>query len=43
MTLLLDFAEARARVLESAVRVPEEEVELGGALGRVLAAEVRMF
>jgi molybdopterin molybdotransferase len=41
MTLLLDFAEARARVLESAVRVPEEEVELGGALGRVLAAEVR--
>jgi molybdopterin molybdotransferase len=38
---LLTFEEARERVLGSAVRVPNEEVELASALGRVLAAEVR--
>ncbi len=41
MTRLLDFAEARERVLARAVRVPAEEVELGAALGRVLAEPVR--
>jgi molybdopterin molybdotransferase len=41
VTRLLAFEEARNRVLGSAVRVPDEEVALGGALGRVLASEVR--
>jgi molybdopterin molybdotransferase len=41
VTRLLAFEEARDRVLGSAVRVPDEEVDLGSALGRVLASGVR--
>jgi molybdopterin molybdotransferase len=40
VTRLLEFAEARERVLASAVRVPSEAVALDRALGRVLVEPV---
>jgi len=38
---VLTIVEARARILDAVARLPAEEVALGQALGRILAAEIR--